>query len=145
MWWKAGWSIAAALAFLLGAYMLLILNFFHFSCANTLIKSATSPDGRFKAVLFERNCGVTTSVVAELSIIRANRELSNDRVDVRFADTLRKNEYLGWDGQRTVLHWRDKSTLEVRCDLAAHGFHRPARWRGIVVLYEKNCVKAQSG
>lgn len=39
-------------------------------CDNTLVSKHPSPDGRFVAIVFYRNCGATTPCTTEISIVR---------------------------------------------------------------------------
>lgn len=42
------------------------------SCGNSLAEELMSPDGRFKAVVFERSCGATTGFTTNISILVAS-------------------------------------------------------------------------
>lgn len=42
------------------------------SCGNSLAQELPSPDGRFKAVVFERSCGASTGFSSNISILAAN-------------------------------------------------------------------------
>ena len=44
-------------------------------CRNRLLASVPSPDGRVKAVVFERDCGATTAVSTHVSILRSTDEV----------------------------------------------------------------------
>lgn len=46
-------------------------------CGNTIRAESTSPGGRWKAVVFGRSCGATTSVSTEVSILRVGDDLPN--------------------------------------------------------------------
>src|SRR6516162_6733112 len=44
-------------------------------CGNTILESLESPDGKRVAVLFTRDCGATTSMSTQLSILDAEERL----------------------------------------------------------------------
>lgn len=45
-----------------------------------------SPTGKWKAVVFERNCGATTGFVTHASVLRADERLPNEVGNVLIAD-----------------------------------------------------------
>ena len=46
-------------------------------CANTVSAEHISPDGKLRAVLFERDCGATTNWSSQISILRRTEPLPN--------------------------------------------------------------------
>jgi len=72
----------AIIAFLI----LIIIGFLYFGfsdlCANEIHKVYMSPNKSFKAVVFERNCGATTSFSTQISILDSNEELENEEGNV---------------------------------------------------------------
>ncbi len=64
-----------------------------FVCENTVEKEVLSPNGKNKAVIFDRGCGATTGFMTVISVFPANHKLSNDEKDyVLFADNVYQNE-----------------------------------------------------
>ena len=51
-------------------------------CGNDIHVQILSPDKRSKAVVFQRDCGATTSFSTQLSIINASDELPNERGNI---------------------------------------------------------------
>jgi hypothetical protein len=47
-------------------------------CGNDLVKDVRSPNGKTKAVLFERDCGATTSASTQVSLLPSNESLPNE-------------------------------------------------------------------
>jgi hypothetical protein len=95
----------------------------HSNCENTVKSEIQSPDGRYAATLFERNCGATT----DFSTIVSLRESS-----VRF-----KGDDLGVvivKGQRKLdLVWDSNTKLRLRChDCRADDIFKQERtWKDI--------------
>jgi hypothetical protein len=56
-------------------------------CANDLLTEIPSPDGALKAVVFQRDCGATTSFSTQISILWTNRPLPNETGNLFVADT----------------------------------------------------------
>jgi hypothetical protein len=85
---------------LIGAVSLLFL-FIHLlfsgACANEILSTDDSPNGRYTAYTFTRDCGATTSVSYQLSILKKDKELNNkggntfvskQEFDVEWADNM---------------------------------------------------------
>jgi hypothetical protein len=65
---------------------LLLLNFiFSGACGNQLYQEVLSPDNKYKAVVFQRDCGATTGFSTRVSILRA---------DAKFTDKVEDNIFL---------------------------------------------------
>jgi hypothetical protein len=47
-------------------------------CGNTVLRTVPSPDGRLKAVVFERDCGATTGFSTQVSVLGSNDKLPNE-------------------------------------------------------------------
>lgn len=74
-------------------------------CGNDLMKEELSPDGTLKAVIFNRDCGATTSFSTNVSVISSNADLPNEAgnalvmdEDARFANITAQ-----WTGPRTLM------------------------------------------
>ena len=65
---------------IIGAVSLLFL-FIHLlfsgACANETLSTNDSPNGRYTAYTFTRDCGATTSVSYQLSILKKDQKLKN--------------------------------------------------------------------
>lgn len=58
----------------------LIGMFFYFTsdmCGNYLHSESISPNGRYKAVIFQRDCGATTGFSTQISIVKTSEVLKN--------------------------------------------------------------------
>lgn len=56
-------------------------------CGNTLLAETPSPEGNLRAVVFERNCGATTSFSTQVSVIESGSTLPNEGGNVFIATT----------------------------------------------------------
>ena len=61
-------------------------------CTNKELATSISPDGKLKAVIFERDCGATTRVSQQISIISGDEGLPNEPGNI-----FRANIYYGFD------------------------------------------------
>jgi len=89
-----------------GVVLLLLfgVGYFLFSdmCVNTIVNASTSPNGKWKVVLFERNCGATTGFSSQISLIKADKELNNGAGNIYIADGYPKDYTLKWESDTTV-------------------------------------------
>ena len=84
-------------------------------CANTIVADLPAPDGQHHAVIFDRNCGATTRVRTEVSVLaRGERPADSGNAfstDQEFGPGLAPRL-----GQPLLVHWLDAQTLEIRYD-----------------------------
>ena len=71
-------------------------------CVNTIVASSGSPDGRWKVVLFERNCGATTGFSSQISLIDASNELKNKSGNIYISEGRPEGYSLNWKSDNSV-------------------------------------------
>lgn len=105
-------------------------------CDNSIIGRVASPDGAREAVLFQRNCGATTGLSSQISILRRG-EQPNGAGTAFIADTDHgRAAAAGWGGPWAELSWRSPTLLAVRYDRRARIFRSEASVRGVTIRYE---------
>ena len=70
-------------------------------CGNEELMRLKSPDGLLDAVMFERDCGATTSVSTQVSIVQAGRQLRNEGGNLFVSSGPVVS--IGWQAPRTLL------------------------------------------
>lgn len=80
-----GCLVLAAVVFC-GGGMLAVDWFFSRLCGNEVRRTVLSPDGKLKAVAFQRDCGAATSYSYHLSVIPAGQDLPNTGVERLFRE-----------------------------------------------------------
>jgi len=55
-------------------------------CDNDIYKRYRAPNGKLKAVIFQRNCGATTGFSTQISILAANEDLDNEEGNIYVID-----------------------------------------------------------
>jgi hypothetical protein len=76
--------------------------FLSLMCGNTIRAESNSPDGKFKAVVFGRSCGATTSVGTYISILREGKNLPNENGNICAMSGLPEVE-LRWAGNNELI------------------------------------------
>src|SRR5687768_11049809 len=86
MWTKV---TLGALGLLLGGTALAVLGLWRLvsaGCDNDVLSDVPAPGDRYRAVVFQRNCGVTTGLSTQVSVIRGSRRLPNEGGNAFVAD-----------------------------------------------------------
>jgi len=75
-------SLFSILFIIVGGPMLFLALVFYLSaddmCGNGIHAEVHSPDHRYKAIVFQRDCGATTGFSTQVSILKIDAELQND-------------------------------------------------------------------
>src|ERR1041385_8380674 len=106
-------------------------------CSLDVIRRMPSPDGRFEAVLFQRNCGATTNFATNLSITRSGSTISNAPGNLLVADSDHGRAPLD-SGYvvRVTVRWVTPDSVIVHYDSRAHVYKQSMRAHGVSVAYQ---------
>ena len=111
-------------------------------CGNDVLTEARSPDGRLKAVVFQRDCGATTGFSTQVSVIPSGESLltaptwlrSTEGGNVFVADTNHGKAPSGPGGGPVVkVEWLDATHLRITRDNRARVFKSAASIHGVNV------------
>jgi len=107
-------------------------------CANDLLAESASPDGKLKAVVFERDCGATTGFSTQVSILPATAPIDNSVGNVFTSDTNHGVAPPGPGGGPVVkVNWQSPSVLVVSHHAAARVFVAESQVGSVMVSYEQ--------
>jgi hypothetical protein len=107
-------------------------------CGNDVIDEVRSPDGRYRIVIFQRDCGATTGFSTQLSLLKADEELPNESGNVFIADTQHGIAPSGPRGGPEVhVQWLSGAAVSVTHHPAARVFESEALVEGIHFVYRK--------
>ena len=97
-------------------------------CSNDILIEAVSPNGKYVATLFERNCGPTTSYVRIISI-RKNKEVFDGDKDASYVFIMSKRHDI-------KIYWQDSEDLIIsRPAISDYIFKELKEWDGIQIAY----------
>lgn len=106
-------------------------------CSNTLVASKAAPDGRHRAVLFQRDCGTTTGFSTQLSVVASNEEPTGGGNSFR-ADDDHGAAHLGaWGGPWAEIKWLAKDHLLVRYSAKSRIFEQADEVNGVRLTYDE--------
>lgn len=95
--------VAAALT------LVLVSSFIFFSndmCSNEIYSELLAPNNEQKAVIFQRDCGATTGFSTQISIIKSDSPLANEKGNVFIIRGHPRDV-------APILEWPDESTLKI--------------------------------
>jgi hypothetical protein len=103
VWFMSGLLVLVSVLFVY-RYMLMNLVFIRsVNCGQSIMLEATSPDGKYIATVFERNCGAVTPFVRVVSIRRRESQFNGD--DVRTWVFVTKDQptiQIRWFGEKQL-------------------------------------------
>ncbi len=79
-------TIAVALIIVTGAGVLALNKLTSDLCGNEIMNETLSPDGHFKALVFQRDCGATTGFTTQISLLPSNVSLPNEAGNIFIVD-----------------------------------------------------------
>ncbi|TXR54649.1 hypothetical protein [Reinekea thalattae] len=111
---------SVGLAIIVVPVLLLVLLFRLTSglCSNQVYAVAVSPDSQYKAVVFQRDCGATTGLNTQISVVRSHHSLKNSAGNIFIApgspEEYAINLYWSSDSELNVMHVLDGSEYKVK-------------------------------
>jgi hypothetical protein len=99
-------------------------------CGNEVFQEAGSPDGKYRAVIFQRDCGATTGFSTQVSILSASATLGNKPGNVFIADG-----HPDWT--RIEVQWDDARMLTITYLSENKISKSKTKYRGITVNYKE--------
>lgn len=106
-------------------------------CANSVLSQATSPDGRLKAVVFQRNCGATTGFSTHVSLVPLTSVLPNEAGNIFVTDTNHGAAPSGpGGGPKVFVKWVSSTQLQVACHSRARTFNMQKQFDSISISYK---------
>ena len=99
-------------------------------CGNETKREAVSPDGRFRAIVFDRNCGATVDFSREVSVLPAVAAVPSGESRADTGNVLRMARQ-----PEVTIRWVDARTLEVRYAARARSPSHGAGIAGVAVRF----------
>jgi hypothetical protein len=105
-------------------------------CANEGLADRASPDGRWHAVVFQRDCGATTGSSTQVSVLPAGDSLRNEGGNAFTADDDHGAPPVDPGGSPSVsARWIATDTLEVRFHPRSRVFTRESQVGAVAIRY----------
>ena len=110
-------------------------------CGSEILHSVASPDGKNKAVIFQRDCGATTDFSTQVSLLPSSSTLGNEAGNAFIADTNHGAAPSGEGGGPTLgVRWLSPSSIMISHHPSARIFRAPDDVAGIRVRHESTTV-----
>lgn len=105
-------------------------------CQNEIVQELASPDGRLKATLFQRDCGATTGLSSQVSVLQPDETISGSG-NVFVADSDHEHARLGaWGGPAVVIEWMSSQNLHITYASGLRVFKQEERIQGVTLTYQ---------
>ncbi|MFZ1494140.1 MAG: hypothetical protein WAU60_12095 [Candidatus Competibacter denitrificans] len=98
-------------------------------CGNEIFQEKAAPKGRFKAVLFQRDCGATTGFSTQVSLIPVDAPLPNESGNVFVTNSHPQDTQIN-------LQWRTPENLLIRNGVSLKTIKQEVFYQGIRIDYE---------
>ena len=130
------WSIAALLVLAITGIAALHL-FIPSMCGNEVVAEIKSPDGKHKAVEFERDCGATTDFSTQVSVIESDKKLGSDDAGNAFsADSNHGSVPVHDAGVMEIdMKWLNNNMLQIQYPTGARVFNRDSKVGDVAIQY----------
>jgi hypothetical protein len=123
----------------LGGYTFLVLLLPSASsqCGNNVLREVRSPDGQWKVVVFERDCGAASDFSTQASLLGWNERLpENDGGNLFIADTNHGAAPTGPGGGPLLqVTWTGAHNVVLKSPAGARVFKAEARVRAVTAVY----------
>jgi len=121
-------SVVLLIVLLVGYTRFGYFGFKLFDCDNRVIKDLKSPDGKYSATVFERDCGATTSYVTVVSVRDSSSKFKGDRVD-DFVFTMKGRPQID-------IRWEDGRHLVIKRPTKNDDIFKELRsWKEVRISY----------
>jgi hypothetical protein len=112
--------------------------FLKYSCENTIQNTVLSPDGTHAAIVFERNCGATTSFSTQVSVVSASKLQFDGSGNTLVADTgSGAAPSAAYRGPEIRLKWQSEHRLLIAYYSKARLFKNESKVNGIEIVYSQ--------
>jgi len=89
-------------------------------CSNTVLNESVSPDGKYVATAFVRNCGATTDFSPQVDLRPVSQKIGE-----------LGNVYIGDHSDKIQVKWQSNTQLVIQCDAVI--VKRMTNFQGIVI------------
>jgi hypothetical protein len=127
-------AVLGALALLFGCGWFALSRLADGLCGNEILAEVPSPDGRFRLVSFQRDCGATTDFSTQISLLETGEELPNSSGNVFISDGGAAPSSSG-GGPEVRMRWDGPRTVSIEHHVAARVFLQEAACDGVRITY----------
>ena len=122
-------TILIVLLGIVGIGVYVFNNIFSEMCGNEIFSEVYSPDSKFRAVIFQRDCGATTGFTTQISLIFAKNDLQNEGGNIFIVD--------GHPNDRKIeLSWNGPKKLTIKNCSGLQSHKKEKLYQGVSIDYE---------
>lgn len=120
-WKKIAIGVLATLSVLVVVFVGGMIYIFNGMCGSHLYKSVLSPSGKYKAVIYQFDCGAMTSFSTQISILSASEELEAEKGNIFTSDGHPENV-------APEVTWVSESHLNIHKRASANVYNQETSW-----------------
>ena len=120
-WKKIILGVVTTLGILLAAIVIGVNYLFSDMCGAQAFKTISSPNGDYKAVIFEYDCGATTGFSTQVSILDYDEALGNKSGNIYTSDG-------DPDSVAPIVTWTDNTHLNIQNNAHTHIYKHENSW-----------------
>lgn len=107
------------------------------SCSNRLIGRADAPDEQRTAILFQRDCGATTSFSTQVSVVTHGSQSPKSGNAFRADDNHGAAAAGNWGGPWAEIKWLAADHLQIRYARQSRVFEQAEHVSGVRISYQQ--------
>lgn len=105
-------------------------------CANEVISETASPDGKLRAIVFQRDCGATTGFSTQVALLPRTEKFEESTASFFSADTNHGLIPSGpGGGPEVAVHWNSHASLVVSHHPDARIFRSESKSNNVQIQY----------
>jgi hypothetical protein len=108
------------------------------NCTNRIVSEVPSPDGKIKAVIFQRNCGIDTAVSTQVSLLPFSETLTNRKGNLFMAEGNARRVGVS-------IVWKSPVAIDLSYKTRREILRKASRRMGVTVTYSNAAAKPKSG
>jgi hypothetical protein len=106
-------------------------------CSNSEVARANAPDGLHSAIMFQRDCGATTSFSTQISVVERGKDASGGGNTFRADDDHGVAADGSWGGPWAEMKWLAPNHLLIRYAAKSRPFAQEDEVSGVKISYQQ--------
>lgn len=105
------------------------------TCSNSVLKQIVSPDKKYKAIIFTRDCGATTGFSTQLSLVNYESTLENERGNVLIISDKADGPSFENGGAEVQASWNNEKELVIFYNTSVETFAKQTKFENLKITY----------
>lgn len=108
-----------------------------FLCSDQIVNETANQDNTYKAIVYVRNCGSTTSLSTHVAITKVNNKIHTNNEIILTSDIDNgKESSWEWGGPEVQIEWKNNTELFLLMQPESETFTKKTEYKGIDIIYD---------